>query len=85
MGLKITETLPNHVDLDNTLNEVAKMASENGIDFKGDNSMGEVSGKGFLGSYSINGRTVSIQIDKKPALIPEFLIKSEIKKFLQKL
>jgi hypothetical protein len=56
-------------------------AEKNGVDFKGDASSGSFSGKGIEGSYQIDGEQLTIDITKKPMVMPWALIETTVKKF----
>jgi len=57
-------------------------ASEEGLTFDGDASTGNISGHGFEGVYRITDGRVAITINKKPMVLPWFVIESKIKTFL---
>jgi hypothetical protein len=56
-------------------------AEKNGVEFKGDAATGNFSGKGIEGSYLIEGDTLTIDITKKPMVMPWALIETSVKKF----
>lgn len=59
---------------------VKKKAKENGVDFKGDEKNGRVSGKGVKGSYSVSDNQLRITVDKKPFIVSWGFIEKKLNK-----
>jgi hypothetical protein len=55
-----------------------------GVDFKGDTTSGSFSGKGVKGTYSIQGRGVTVTIIDKPSLIPWGVVESQVRGFFDR-
>ncbi len=59
-----------------------KAAAGNGVKFEGDVQQGRFSGHGIEGSYAIeNARLLTIQISRKPIIMPWSMIESSMRKF----
>ncbi|MDD1650853.1 MAG: hypothetical protein LUO80_10760 [Methylococcaceae bacterium] len=56
-------------------------ARDNGVSFEGDGQTGHFAGHGIEGSYLIFEDTLSLQISKKPFIMPWGLIESSLRKF----
>ena len=61
-----------------------KAAIKYGVDFKGDTTSGSFSGKGVKGTYSIQGRGVTVTITDKPSLIPWGVVESQVRGFFDR-
>jgi len=70
-------------DAASLLARARKAATDNGAQVTGDANQGTFSGRGVEGSYTINGNTVTVTIDKKPLIIPWSLVESQLKQFFQ--
>lgn len=64
------------------IENIKNMAGQNGIDFRGDHHAGTFSGNGVEGEYSIHGNLLSLNILKKPLIIPWTMVESIIRKFV---
>jgi hypothetical protein len=56
-------------------------AQHYGIDFAGDGQNGRFAGHGIEGSYTIDGEVLSLQIKRKPMLIPWSMIETKLLAF----
>ena len=56
-------------------------AKHNGIHFDGDEQNGRFAGHGIEGSYLIFEDVLSVQIAKKPLIVPWSLIESTLRKY----
>lgn len=56
-------------------------ARDHGVSFEGDGQTGHFTGHGIEGSYLIFEDTLSLQISKKPFIMPWGLIESSVRKF----
>ncbi|HET8841546.1 MAG TPA: hypothetical protein VFN35_08770 [Ktedonobacteraceae bacterium] len=65
------------------LNRAKSAASEAGATLTGDVHNGDFSGKGIEGSYKVGEDTVHVTITKKPLVIPESKVESELRKFFE--
>lgn len=68
-------------DLNSILNHVKQEASQKGIAFSGDTSGGSFSGMGIVGTYSVSGNQVTVNISQKPLIAPCSYIESELRKY----
>ncbi len=59
-------------------------SAEAGISFEGDAGSGRIEGKGFAGTYMIDGSQISFTIDKKPAFVPWSLIENKLAEQVKK-
>jgi hypothetical protein len=62
---------------------VKKAFEQKGGSFQGDERHGRYACGGFRGTYRVSGGRVTLRITQKPFLIPDFLIKSRIRKFFE--
>lgn len=56
-------------------------ASKNGVLLDGSAEVGQFTGHGIVGQYRISDNNLSIEISKKPMIMPWSLIESTIRKF----
>jgi hypothetical protein len=70
-------------DAASLLARASKTAADNGAQVIGDAHGGTFSGRGVEGSYTVNGNTVNVTVDKKPVIIPWSLVESQLKQFFQ--
>ncbi len=70
-----------HSDPDAVIEKARLAAREHGVDFKGDGQTGHFTGHGIEGSYLIFEDILSIQIAKKPFIMPWSLIESSLRKY----
>jgi hypothetical protein len=61
------------------LKEARERGAEVGVKLVGDEKSGEFSGAA-AGRYRIEGRTLHLEVDKKPLIVPWALIESQLKK-----
>jgi hypothetical protein len=66
---------------DQLITQAKAGAEKNGVEFSGDASTGNFSGKGIEGSYQIEGETLIIEITKKPMIMPWAVIETAVTKF----
>ena len=55
-------------------------AAVNGISFSGDDARGSCAGKGFSGRYEVGASAIRIEVVKKPMLVPQSMVVSEVGK-----
>ena len=70
-----------HRDPDDVIAKARLAARDNGVNFEGDGQTGRFAGHGIEGSYLILEDTLSLQISKKPFIMPWSLIESSLRKF----
>lgn len=70
-----------HSDPDDVIAKARVAARDNGVNFEGDGQTGHFKGHGIEGSYLIFEDTLSIQIQKKPFIMPWTLIESSLRKY----
>lgn len=58
-------------------------ADEAGATLTGDVNNGDFSGKGVEGHYEVSGNTIHVTITKKPLVVPDSKIESELRKFFE--
>lgn len=58
-----------------------KAAAENGVRFDGDHQQGQFAGHGIEGFYSIGEAELTVQISRKPIIMPWSMIESSMRKF----
>lgn len=58
------------------------VAHQAGITFRGDQTAGNIFGKGFHGSYEIANNLIILTIHEKPVLLPWKLLLSRVRSFL---
>jgi hypothetical protein len=58
-----------------------KAAAENGVHFDGDEQQGQFTGHGIEGSYTIRDAELTVQISRKPIIMPWSMIESSMRKF----
>lgn len=68
-------------DPDEFIAKARNMAQSHGVLFEGDGQTGRFAGHGIEGSYLILEDTLSIQISKKPFIMPWNLIESTVRKY----
>jgi hypothetical protein len=68
-------------DPDEIIAKAREAARHNGVDFVGDGQTGHFSGHGIEGSYLIMDDILSIQIAKKPFIMPWSLIESTLRNY----
>lgn len=68
-------------DPDEIIAQAREAAHKNGIQFTGDGQTGHFVGHGIEGSYLILEDTLSIQISKKPFIMPWSLIETTVRKY----
>lgn len=68
-------------DPDEFIAKARAMAHSHGVLFEGDGQTGHFAGHGIEGSYLILEDTLSIQISKKPFIMPWSLIESTVRKY----
>ncbi len=62
--------------------EKARLAAAgNGVKFEGDECQGRFAGHGIEGSYTIQGAQLTIQIARKPIIMPWSMIETSMRKF----
>ena len=62
----------------------AKSAVTNaGGTLRGDTNSGDFSGKGVEGRYEVKGQTVHVTITKKPVIVPDSTIESQLRSFFE--
>jgi len=66
---------------DNMLAKVRAAVKEGGGSFDGDATSGTFAGSGVTGKYSVSGTDIVVTIQKKPFVIPGFLIESKVREF----
>jgi hypothetical protein len=66
---------------DDIIAQARDAARSNGIHFVGDGQMGRFSGHGIEGSYLILDDILSVQISKKPFIMPWSLIESTLRNY----
>lgn len=67
---------------DEVYEKLKGMCTQFGIDFNGDVCNGEAEGKGFHLKYDIEGEDVTIEVLKKPTLVPWAMLEKQIKQYL---
>lgn len=68
-------------DPDTFIAEARAMAQKHGVHFEGNGQTGRFAGHGIEGSYLILEDTLSIQISKKPFILPWHMIESTVRKY----
>ena len=68
-------------DPEQVIADARTAASQNGVRFEGDSQTGHFAGHGIEGSYLILDDTLSINISKKPFIMPWSMIESTVNKF----
>lgn len=63
------------------IEKARKAAAGNGVKFEGDEHQGRFSGHGIEGLYAIEGVQLTIQISRKPIIMPWSMIESSMSKF----
>lgn len=58
-----------------------KAAAGNGVKFEGDDHQGRFAGHGIEGSYAIEDATLTVQISRKPIIMPWSMIETSMRKF----
>ena len=70
-----------HSDPDEVIAKARAAARDNGVRFEGDGQMGRFAGHGIEGSYLILEETLTVQISKKPFIMPWALIETSLRKY----
>jgi hypothetical protein len=68
-------------DAESLFRRAKDAASEAGAKLTGDTSSGNFSAKGIEGHYEVSDNMVHVTITKKPLIIPDSLIESQLRKF----
>jgi hypothetical protein len=63
------------------IEKARKAAAGNGVRFEGDEQQGRFAGHGVEGSYAIKEAQLTIQIVRKPIIMPWSMIESSMRKF----
>lgn len=71
-------------DISGVLPLVKKTIQANKGKLDGNEQTGFFEGNGIMGNYNVTGKTVTIVISKKPALLSDAKIKDEIMNFFDK-
>jgi len=79
--LSRTFTLELPASADDFLEYAREKASQKGFRFKGTSNNGSFDGFGITGRYEINGNTLIMVIDNKPAFIPWSVIENKLDDF----
>lgn len=66
---------------DELIVKAREAARSNGIHFEGDGQTGRFAGLGIEGSYLVLEKTLSIQVAKKPLIMPWSMIEAKLKDF----
>lgn len=61
--------------------QAKEAARNNGIHFEGDGQTGHFAGHGIEGSYLVLENTLSVQVAKKPFIMPWSLIEAKLRDF----
>jgi hypothetical protein len=70
-------------NISSLLPSVKKLILAEGGNFSGDEHNGSFQGKGITGNYSVNGKTLSITISRKPPFVDDKKIKNEIMNYFK--
>jgi hypothetical protein len=70
-------------DAESLLQRAKKAAAESGAKLTGDTNGGNFSGKGVEGHYEVRGNTVHVTITKKPIVVLDSVIESQLRKFFE--
>jgi len=70
-------------DAASLLQHAKKVAAEAKATLTGDTNHGNFSGKGVEGHYEIRGNTVHVTITKKPVVVADSVIESQLAKFFE--
>ena len=62
--------------------KAAKDADEHGVTWTGDLWQGQAAGKGFEGSYRVDGDCITIDISKKPAWVLRGQIEKAVNSYI---
>jgi hypothetical protein len=79
----ISITMSTKEPIEKILTEVRGFASQKGVQVEGDNYKGRFSGQGFEGNYSVNGQNFTIDVTKKPWIVPEGIVKNAIQDYFK--
>lgn len=77
MSRTFSGTLP--LPADELMEKLQELCDQYSIDFQGDECRGEAQGKGFHLSYEIEGEDYTINVLKKPMVVPWSLLESQMK------
>ena len=66
---------------DDIIAHAREMAERHGVHFIGDAKAGRFAGHGVEGSYRIDGAILSVQVAKKPFILPWSLIEARLREF----
>jgi hypothetical protein len=70
-------------DAASLLQRAKNAAAEAGAKLTGDTNRGNFSGKGIEGHYEISGNMVHVTITKKPIVVLDSVIESQLRKFFE--
>lgn len=65
------------------VSSIKEKMTKNGYHFEGDKKEGHFKGAGIEGCYTVKGKNVCIQIDKKPFIVPMSLVESKFKEYFK--
>lgn len=63
------------------VDKARKAAADSGVHFQGDEQQGRFAGHGIEGSYAIEETKLTVQISRKPIIMPWSMIESSMRKF----
>ena len=66
---------------DSVIARARKAAAEHGVRLDGDEQQGQFAGHGIEGSYHICDTELTVQISRKPIIMPWSMIESSMRKF----
>jgi hypothetical protein len=78
-----TFDIPFSGDSASLLQHAKKAAAEAKAMLTGDTNHGKFSGKGVEGHYEVSGNMVHVTITKKPVVVADSVIESQLKKFFE--
>ncbi|WP_220204291.1 hypothetical protein [Reticulibacter mediterranei] len=76
-----TFDIPFSGDTASILQRAKNAAKESGATLTGDTNSGNFSGKGIEGHYEVSDNTVHVTITKKPIVVLDSVIESQLRKF----
>jgi len=78
-----TFDIPFSGDTETLLHHAKSAATESGARLTGNTNSGKFSGKGIEGHYEVSGNVVHVTITKKPIVVLDSVIESQLRKFFQ--
>ncbi len=70
-------------DIEALFEDAKKKAASMGVTLNGDVTAGDFSGLGAAGNYSVSGQILTIEITRKPAMFPQAMVDTMIRKLFE--